>query len=354
MPDAGPADAAPASGASVVFVVPPGRPPSGGDLYNRFLLRALKAEGFPVASTTLVRLVTGAYPAGTEFWADSLYIRELAATDPFGTDDRLFFIIHSLPSEDPGITPGSVAKARQAEDRLFSRASGFLVTGPRTADVLRRRGLADKPILFVPPAPCVLPKGPPKAADVFTGLIVSSLIRGKGVPDFLDALGREVQATDVFAIRIAGRTDIEPETASACLASVASHPLLGPRIIHLGSIPCEELGREYETSSVLISPSPGETFGMAFHEARAFGLPILALRAPYSEPFIESGRDGLLFDSAEELARGTLELVRRPDGLRDLAAGAAGSRPAAVYTWADAAWSFLRQRASYAIFRPGS
>ena len=354
MPDAGPADAAAASGAGVVFVVPPGRPPSGGDLYNRFLLQALRAEGFPVRSTTLLRLEIGACPPGTEFWADSLYIRRLAATNPFGTDDRLFFIIHSLPSEDPGIPPGSAAKARQAEDRLFSRASGFLVTGPRTADVLRARGLADRPILIVPPAPCVLPKGPPLVPDVFTGLIVSSLIRGKGVPDFLNALGREARATDVFAIRIAGRTDIEPETASACLASVASHPLLGARVVHLGCIPCEELGREYETSSALISPSRGETFGMAFHEARAFGLPILALRAPYSEPFIESGRNGLLYESAAELARGTLELVRRPERLRDLAAGAVGSRPAAVYTWADAARSFLRQRAGYAIFRHGS
>ena len=350
MPEA----AAAAARGDIVFVVPPGRPPSGGDLYNRFLLRALGAEGFPVVTTTLAGLVTGACPPRTELWVDSLYIRELAEADPFRPEDRVFFIIHSLPSVDAGISPGAAEKLRRAEDRLFARASGFLVTGPRTADALRERGLAARPILIVPPAPCVLPKGRPVAPDVFTGLIVSSLIRGKGVPDFLEALGRETRATDVFAVRIAGRTDIEPRTAAVCLEAVGAHPLLRERVVHLGFIPYEELGGEYERSSVLISPSPGETFGMAFHEARAFGLPILAVRAPYSEPFIEDGRTGLLFESAAELAGGTLELVRRPERLRNLAAAAAESRPAVAYSWADAARSFLSQRASYAIFRPGS
>ena len=331
-------------GLAAVFIVPPGRPPSGGDLYNAFLLRALDAEGFRVETTTLAGLVPGAYPPRTEFWADSLYIPALAAADPFGPDDRLFFIIHSLPSVDPGIAGEQAGELRKAEDRLFARASGFVVTGPDTVDVLKERGFAGRPILIVPPAPCVLPKGPPVAPGVFTGLIVSSLIRGKGVPDFLDALGREVRETDDIAVRIAGRTDIEPETASACLGAVAAHPILRKRVVHLGFLPCEELGGEYERSSVLIGPSHGETFGMAFHEARAFGLPILALRAAYSEPFIEPGRNGFLFDSEAELARGTVDLARRPGRLRDLAAAAVRSRPAVSYTWAEAARSFLRQR----------
>lgn len=338
--------------AGVVFVIPPGRPPSGGDLYNRFLLRALKAEGSRFGSTTLDQLETGACAPGTEFWVDSLYLRALATADPFGPRDRLFFIIHSLPSEDPGVPPEAAAALRLAEDRLFSRAEGFLVTGPRTREALEGRGLAGRPILLVLPAPCVLPKGPPKAPAAFSGLIVSSLIRGKGVPVFLEALGREVRAADAFNVRIAGRTDIEPETASACLAAVGAHPLLRERVAHLGFVPYEEMGTEYERSSVLISPSPSETFGMAFHEARAFGLPILAIQAPYSEPFIVPGRSGLLFDSAEELARGVLELVRQPQRLRELAASTAKSRPAVIFSWADAARSFLAQRRTYAIFPP--
>ncbi len=337
--------------AGLVFVVPPGEPPSGGDLYNRFLLRALRTEGCRFDSITLARLRPGAFPPRTEFWVDSLYIRDMEEADPFGPDDRLFFIIHSLPSEDPGIPPASAAKLRRIEDRLFAKASGFLATGPLTGETLRARSLTC-PILLVPPAPCVLPKGPPKAPAVFTGLIVSSLIRGKGVPDFLDALGREVRASDDFRIRIAGRTDIEPGTATACLEAVGAHPLLSERIVHLGFIPYEELGEEYERSSALISPSPREGYGMAFHEARVFGLPVLAIRAPYSEPFIEAGRSGLLFESPPELARGVLEFVRQPGRMKRLAAAASECRPAADYAWSDAACSFLGQRNSCGIFRP--
>jgi glycosyltransferase involved in cell wall biosynthesis len=335
----------------IVFIIPPGRPPSGGDLYNRFLIRALQAEVPGFASTTLAGLATGAFAPGTEFWVDSLYIPDLDEADLFQPGDLIFFVIHSLPSEDPGRPPGLAAKLRQIEDRLFRRASGFLVTGTSARDALRARGQGYLPILCVPPAPCVVPRGTPKAPALFTGLIVSSLIQGKGVPAYLEALGRQVESRDDFLLRLAGRTDIEPRTAAACLEAVGAHPLLRSRVVHLGFIPYEDLGAEYETSSALISPSSSETFGMAFHEARAFGLPILALRAPYSEPFIGEGRTGLLFETAADLARGTLELVRHPERLRVLAAAALENRPAADYTWADAARSFLRQRRGHALGR---
>jgi glycosyltransferase involved in cell wall biosynthesis len=339
--------------ARAVFVVPPGRPPSGGDLYNRFLLRALEAEGWPFETATLPRLVPGAFPPRTEFWIDSLYLPGLAAADPFGPDDRVFFIIHWLPSEEPGLAPGPAKALRRTEDRWLGRAAGFLATGPATRDRLRARGFTDKPILLVPPALCVRPEGPRRIPEGFSGLIVSSLTRGKGVPSFLEALGREIREDDGLLIRIAGRTDIEPETAAVCLREVAAHPLLGRRVVHLGFVPPEELGAEYSKSSVLISPSPAEAFGMAFHEARAFGLPVLALRAAYSAPFIEPGRNGLLFGSAAGLARGVRKLARDPRRMRALAVTAAESRPDAARSWTDAARSFLSLREGCAIFRGG-
>jgi hypothetical protein len=342
---AGPGPAA--AEASVVFVVPEGSPPSGGDLYNRFLVQALRAEGFAVEITTLERLEAAAYGPGSEFWVDSLYIPGLGQKDPFGPDDRLFFIIHSLPSEDARFRRGRTGRAdglREIEDGLFDRAAGFLLTGPTTRDVLAARGFEGVPALVVPPAPCVRPKGPPATPRVFGGLIVSSLIHGKGVPEFLDALGREVRAGDAFSLRIAGRTDIEPETAAACLAAIERHPLLRRAVSHLGHISLEALRDEYGRSSALVCPSSSETFGMAFHEALAFGLPILAVRARYAEPFIEDGRTGHLFGSAAELAGGMLELVRKPGRVKDLARAAERARPKDATTWADAARSFLKQR----------
>lgn len=337
----------------ILFVVPEGRPPSGGDLYNRLLLGALKAAGLRFEATTLRRFERDSYPTETEFWVDSLYLPALGERDPFRAGDRLFFIIHSLPSAEPGLPGATLERRRWAEDKLFTRARGFLLTGPGMREILSERGFGKVPALIVPPAPAVLPKGPRVEPAVFTGLIVSSLIRGKGVPEFLEALGREVRAGDVFSLRIAGRTDIEPRTAADSLEAIASHPLLRRSVRHLGFVPHEDLGSEYERSSALISPSASESYGMAFHEARLFGLPILAVRAPYSEPFIEPGRTGLLFETAAELAGGTLALVREPGRVREMAAGAASARPAKSGTWGDAARSFLKQREGYAIVGPG-
>ncbi|HSA96431.1 MAG TPA: hypothetical protein VLJ16_10280, partial [Acidobacteriota bacterium] len=228
--------------AGVLFVVPAGRPPSGGDLYNGFLLRALKEEGFAVERTTLARLAAGRPAPETELWVDSLYIPAVASAVPCGPRHRVFFIIHSLPSEDPGKTRREAAKLREAEDRAFRGASGFLVTGPRTGEVLKARGYVDLPVIFVPPAPCVLPKGRLEAPKIFTGLIISSLIRGKGVPAFLEALGRAIRPDDLLRIRVAGRVDIEPETAAACLGATNAHPLLRRRVTHLGFVRPEKLG----------------------------------------------------------------------------------------------------------------
>jgi len=335
----------------VVFVVPPGRPPSGGDLYNRFFLEALKDEGFRFETAVWEDAGLDAPAGAEEVWVDSLYIPRLAEAlrDAPRRGPRIFLVVHSLPSEDPGLGPEAAGGLRTVEDLLFARVTGFLATGRPTAESIGRRVGPAKPILLVPPALCVRPTGKVRVPDTCTGLIVSSLIRGKGVPAFLEALAGRVRPQDAFRLRVAGRTDIEPGTAAECLAAVRAHSGLRERVVHLGHLSLDEVAREYEGSSVFVSPSPREGHGMAFHEARAFGLPVLAIRAPYSEPFIAPGSTGFLYDSPDALARGLLGLVRRPERLRSLEA-AARRRPARTdYLWPDAARSFLRQRTACAI-----
>ena len=339
-------DGEPAAGApaGVVFVIPPGRPPSGGDVYNLFLLRALSAEGLKFDAATLAAFNSRTGPPPAEVWIDSLYIPDPAVETALRQAKDAYFIVHSVPSLDPGLPRAAARRLRSLEDRLFRSARGFLVTGPWTRDVLIGRGLADRPIFLVPPAPCLTPSGNRPSPSAFAGLIVSSLVRGKGVPVFLDRLGRDVRDSDRFSIRIAGRADIEPAAALASLRLIDSHPVLRRRVDFLGSLPLDKLGEEYERSSVFLSPSSSETFGMAFHEALAFGLPVLAVKAPYSEPFIEAGRTGLLFRSARAMARGMLDLVRRPERFQALAASAASRRRTADYTWTDAARAWLKRR----------
>jgi glycosyltransferase involved in cell wall biosynthesis len=83
-----------------------------------------------------------------------------------------------------------------------------------------------------------------------------------------------------------------------------------------------------------------ETFGMALQEARAYGLPILAVDGGYAREHLTHGVSGLLFDSAEALAHDLLALTRAPARLQTLFENAQRLRPASDYTWTRAAEIF--------------
>jgi glycosyltransferase involved in cell wall biosynthesis len=191
---------------------------------------------------------------------------------------------------------------------------------------------------------------------------VSNLVRTKGVFEFLTRLGDRLAPGDEFRIRIAGRTDIEPAHAMACLRAIDTHVGLRGRVEFLGPVSLRRMKGLYERSSVFITASSLETFGMAAHEARAFGLPILGLRAPYLEDLVENGRTGSLGDTVEDLAVGALALIRAPERLAGMSRAAERAAVAHVdrmgrrsagdatapcgfdprYTWRDAATLFRR------------
>src|SRR5205823_8898210 len=86
-----------------------------------------------------------------------------------------------------------------------------------------------------------------------------------------------------------------------------------------------------------------ETFGMSLQEARAFGLPILALDAGHARAHFTHGENGFLFSTIDDLSTGLLELARD-----DRAAGALFERSQALAlrsgsTWKAAAESLVDQ-----------
>ena len=103
------------------------------------------------------------------------------------------------------------------------------------------------------------------------------------------------------------RRDLEREIGRRGLADT----------VHLrGRVTRDELRAAYRHADAYLSTTRLEAFGIAALEARAAGLPVLALRGSGIEDFVVDGVDGLLADDDAGLAAALLRLRDEP-GLLD-------------------------------------
>jgi glycosyltransferase involved in cell wall biosynthesis len=326
----------------LVFVLPPGSETlSGGNIYNRELTRAL-AELVPVTLTAFAgaSAALGAAEQGV-FFFDTL---ELEATRALGLPapgQVRMLVVHHLPSLEPGVHFDASDLAR--EDAELSRFDGFVATSDFTRELLVARGQPEHVVMTVPPA------APPSSARARTyepplcALVVANVIPRKGVLELLEALADVAPSELRLSLRIVGRVDMDPDYVERCRRALARSPHLAASVHFGGPVPYERMGTVYGAAHLLVSASSMETFGMSIHEARAHGLPVLALDGGYVRRHFTDGNDGVLCASAAELAARLVELSRDEHRLRRLFAAAQGSRVSPDYDWHQAAKRFLAE-----------
>lgn len=317
---------------------------SGGNLYNRFLLEALARKGIapqalnvPEACLRLDRGSAGIYLVDSVLHAR---VPDLAARTAAG--QKLLMVVHLLPSLDPTQPPQAAA----TEQERLKGIAGFVVTSDFAKSAVARRHDGRRPVFVVPPALVVVPTGRSLPLDNFRGLLVGNVIEVKGVLAFLRSLDSLLSEDDAFAIEILGRRDFEPDYADACRRLVADSPRLRDKVRFAGPFAPEAMPGIYERSNVFISSSSVETYGMALHEARAFGQFVLALDAGNVRAHVPSDRDGRLYVTVADLAHACVALIRDTPALRRLVRRAFEHRRIERYTWDDAAERLLRQLAS--------
>lgn len=76
----------------------------------------------------------------------------------------------------------------------------------------------------------------------------------------------------------------------------------------------------YRTADLYLAPAHRESFGIAALEARAAGLPVLAMRSGGVGEFIQDGVEGLLCDDDRGMARAVAHLVTQRGALAGMAA----------------------------------
>ncbi|MEJ2338431.1 MAG: glycosyltransferase family 4 protein [Gemmatimonadales bacterium] len=117
---------------------------------------------------------------------------------------------------------------------------------------------------------------------------------------------------------------------------------LAGSVVITGELPDADAIRDaYRAADVFCLPSLQEGFGIAFLEAMASGLPIVAYRSAAVPEVVPDGEAGLLVppDDPRALARALIRLLRDPPLRRRM--GEAGRRRARQHDWEEIAQRFL-------------
>ncbi len=145
-----------------------------------------------------------------------------------------------------------------------------------------------------------------------------------------------------------------PELAAAFERLLATHPraeltIVGcspaldlPNCEVVGPVPVGLVGAYYDRASVFCLPTRREAYGIAFLEALAHGLPVVATRVGALPELVSEGETGYLVEvgDVDALTSRLTALLDDPEACRRF--GLAARRIGASYTWAGTAQTMLR------------
>ncbi len=317
----------------LVFVVP-GRLDqlTGGYLYDRHIIAGLRNRGH---SVSVVELTSGNRERALGELADgaTTVIDGLALPDlerplmAHWRRLRLVALIHHPLAEETGL-PGAAAEwLVRVEAAALRRFRGVLCPSRETAAAVEAYRVAPNRIFVIPPG-TAKPDRPlrPWRGPARKLLCVASLIRRKGHRVLVAALAR-IRDLD-WRLLCIGSLHRDPREARLVRRMISAAGL-GGRIILAGEQPPRVVADAYRASDLFVLPSFHEGYGMAFAEAMAHGLPIIATTAG-AVPQTVPRAAGLLVRAGDvaALARALRQVIANPALASRLAAGsrAAGAR----------------------------
>lgn len=325
-----------------LFFAVPGDPDTltGGYVYAKRLAEALPdagwkvhrlrlPDGFPypdagALAKTSARLA--ATPADATILVDGLAFGALPA-DLLRSllqqgSRRLVALVHHPLAQESGLDAATAARLHATERAALALAHRVIVTSPHTrAGLIADYGVPAERVSVAEPGtdPGVRARG----SSVPQLLTVATLTPRKGHEVLLRAYARIADlAWSAFWV---GSRSRDPATAEGLAALIGSLGL-ERRVRFAGELQDGALDDAYAASDLFVLPSYHEGYGMAFAEALARGLPVVATRAG-AIPDTVPAECGLLVAPGDEVALA--------DALRRVL-----TEPSLHTTLADAAWRY--------------
>lgn len=321
---------------------------TGGYFYHREVFVRLRAAGVAVdeivtAPADLSAQLAAAPTLGRAFDPrpyDVVVVDALARAicapwlDAWRLRRPLVAMVHELPSSAAGVAD----RDEIAREAPLLRADRLIAVSADGARILRQRGVVAERIAVAsggydrlgPPTPRTAPPEP-------VALCVAQWLPRKGLRELARAWARVVRPG--WRLDLVGETEADLDYAAAVRAALAEAPADSVRV--RGVLDDAALVAAYAGAALFALPSRFEGYGIAFAEAMAYGLPIVAC-AIGPLPALVGAEAGLLVAPGDQAALAAA-LVRLMDDapLRAYMADAARARAAVLPTWDACAARFL-------------
>lgn len=321
---------------------------TGGNLYDRLLVKGLRARGDQVEILSLpsrdpLNILLHEFqfqpPAELDVLIqDELTHASLLIPNQFRHKQPVVTIVHNLHSLERR-PAWQNALFRRIEREYLRSVDGVIANSDSTLRSIHISLGVEKPSVVAPPGGDRLGGLPVQAVKARAArrgplrlLFLANVTPVKGLEILLRAL--ETLDPGLYELDVVGSCEMEPRYARQ-LALQAG--LLGARIHFHGSLDGEPLVRLLADADVMVIPSFYEGFGIAFAEGMAFGLPAIGTRVGAVPNTITHGVNGYLIQPGDAAAlAGHISSLASDRALLARLSTAASEDSFARPTWDDA------------------
>jgi glycosyltransferase involved in cell wall biosynthesis len=261
--------------------------PTGGYRYDRRVIEELGKLGwnvrvlalpgdFPTPSGASLRKTEELLAATSEevpVFFDGLAFGAIPSEILVRVPRRYVALVHHPLAFETGLPPERVSYFRHTERAALVHAVSVVVTSVATRDlIVSDFGVTIECVTVAEPG--TEPASRARGSDGAPRLLsVGAVSPRKGFRVLVEALSGIAELD--WDCRIAGSLDRDHDETTALRACI-TQAKLAERVVLLGTLDEDRLQAEYDRATLFVLPSHFEGYGMAFAEALAHGLPIVA------------------------------------------------------------------------------